>query len=425
MLTTEPTSLDSPTLPTSNRTLISRLGEGRRVAVISVHHVCIGDQTYTGGAEKYILQCVGALLDAGARVHVGYSGSSIYNQLLLRSHPTQLTVERTGWLNESLSGDSRLNLATILARRRWLRAAGADTLFAVQQAGGGAFGASIVAARLLGLRVVASIRQPPQPLPQTLPNRRLGFIPSPQLWRRRLIWRRRLPAWCCDALIFNSRRIADAFHRDYGFPQHRFHIIPNGEAPRPGIGPSPAFRPRHIATVGRVTEAKGADVLLDAFALVAPHHPQAKLTYYGDGPLIPTLRSRAASLGLADRIVFPGYRSDHNAIYADVDIYVQPSRREAMSNSVVEAMARGIPCVVSDVGGLPETVSDGETGFVVPVDEPQACANALSRLLSDRETFARFSRAAGDRARTLFDIHRVLRETVETILGMATERMRL
>ncbi len=420
---TPPPREDSPTLPPS------QMGErdprwsaaGRRVAVVAVHHVQVGESNYRGGAEKYILQVIGALLDAGAGVHVGYSGTSIYDDLLARTDPTRLTVERTDWLNDALSGDARLRLTTIRDRRRWLAASGADTVLAVQQAGGGAFGASLVAAWTLGLRVVSSVRQLPIDLPPPSGKRWLGVIPSPELWRQRLIWRRRLPAWCCHTIIFNSRRVADGYAHAYGWPRHRFRIIPNGEPSHDRPTAAAARPPRHIATIGRVTEAKGADTVLEAFSLVAERHPDARLTYFGDGPLIPLLRDRAAQQGLRDRVVFAGYQTSHESIYPDVDICIQASRRESMSNSVIEAMARGIPCVVTDVGGLPEAVVHDQSGLVVPPDRPEACAAALSRLLSDRQTFARFSRAAGDRARELFDFHRVMRETVETVLALAPE----
>jgi len=395
-----------------------RSAAGRRVAVLAVHYVRVGDADYRGGAEKYILQVLTALLDAGAAVRVGYSGTSIYDDLLARTEPTRLLVERTDWLNDALSGDARLNLATIRDRRRWLAASGADTVLAVQQAGGGAFGASLVAARTLGLRVVSSVRQLPGELPPPSGKRWLGVVPSPQWWRQRLIWRRRLPAWCCDAIIFNSRRVADRYAQAYGWPRRRFRIIPNGE-PSPARLRAADRPPRHIAAIGRVTAAKGADAVLDAFALVAERHPDARLTYFGDGPLIPVLRSRAAGLGLGDRVVFAGYRDDRESIYRDVDLCVQASRRESLSNSVVEALARGIPCIVTDVGGLPEAVIHDQNGLIVPPDRPETLAAALSRLLSDSQTFARFSRAAAILARERFDLRRVMRETVETVLGLA------
>ena len=139
---------------------IPPIGRGRRVALLAVHHVQVDGQTLTGGAEKYIQQAIEALLRVGTRVHVGYSGDSIYDQLLAAHGPNELTVERTGWLDENLSGDARLDLGVLRRRRRWLKAVHADTVFAVQQASGGAFVNSLVAAILLRLRVVTSIRVP-------------------------------------------------------------------------------------------------------------------------------------------------------------------------------------------------------------------------------------------------------------------------
>jgi glycosyltransferase involved in cell wall biosynthesis len=399
---------------------LTLIGASRRVALLAVHHVQVGRHKYHGGAEKYIRQVIQALLNAGAAVHVGYSGTSIYDDILGEAGSTagRLSVERTDWINEALAGDARLSPKTILARRRWLRGTRADTVFVVQQAGAGAFAASIVAARSLGLRVVASIRQQAQPLPPTRPRRRLGFISSPQLWRRRLIWRRRLPALCCHAIIFNSRRAAQDYFRDYAFPSSRSVVIHNGERLF-GRSPPPRDRaPHRIATVGRVTEAKGADTLFEAFALLAPRHPDVRLTYYGDGPLVTPLQARAQALGLSDRVRFAGYQMDHQQIYSEVDIYVQLSRRESMSNSVIEALVRGIPCVVTDVGGLPETVLDGRTGFVVPGDCPQACADAVERLLETPELWARFAVASCAQAAEQFNIDRLMRRTVETILGI-------
>jgi glycosyltransferase involved in cell wall biosynthesis len=422
-----PTALDIPIAALShpliedraNAPILEPIAEakGRRVVLLAVHHVQVDGRTYTGGAEKYIQTVVRSLLEAGARVHVGYSGTSIYHELLEAHHPKQLTVEHTGWLDAALSGDSRLRLSKMLDRRRWLRASRADTVFAVQQAGGGAFAASLVAARSLGVRVVASLRQSPEPLPAARSKSRFGIIKVPGLWRQRLIWRKRLPAKMCHALIYNSRTVAHAYEAIYGFPVSRRHVIFNGENRDAAMAPSHRL-PVRIASVGRVTEAKGADVLLDAFSIVARRHPEAKLTYFGDGELIPRLTSRAAERGLGQRVSFAGYVPSRSEIFGSIDICVQPSRRESMSNSVIEAMARGIPCVVADVGGMRETIVDGESGFVVPREDAPACADAICRLMADRERYANFSRAASARAKKEFDLRVLMRKTVKVILGL-------
>ncbi len=395
------------------------LARDRRVVVLAVHHVRVGERIYTGGAEKYIQTVVRALLDAGARVHVGYSGTSIYEDLLNEYHPRKLTVEQTGWLSESLSGDGRISPGLLCDRRRWLRATRADTVFAIQQAGGGAFVTSLLAARTLGLRVVTSIRQSPEPLPSPSGKRWFGVLPSPELWRRKLIWRKRLPAHCAHAIIYNSSTVASSYEDLYRFPPDRRRVIFNGE--QGDTGSADASRPDvplRIGSVGRVTTAKGADLLLDAFSIVAARHPAARLTYFGDGDLIPTLRSQARDRGLDGRVNFAGYVESRGEMFRGIDICVQPSRRESMSNAVIEAMARGIPCVVADVGGMRETVVDDETGFVVPRDDATACAEAICRLMADRERYRRFSSAAAARARCQFDLRAVMRRTIRVILDL-------
>jgi len=392
--------------------------QGRRVTLLAVHHVRVDGRTFTGGAEKYIRTVIRALLDAGAEVHVGYSGTTIYEDLLEQYDPRRLTVERTGWLNDALSGDRSLSLNLIRRRRRWLRATGADTVFAVQQAGGVAFAASLLAAKSLSLRVAASLRQESPVLPMPSKRLLLGFVPCPRLWLKRLIWRRRWPALCCDRLIYNSHRVATAYQQRYGYPKRRARVIFNGEMPHRRDAANRSRFPRRIAAVGRVTEAKGADLLFDAFTVVARRYPASSLTYYGDGPLVPALADRVRTHGLADRVTFAGYRSDRRSVFGKMDLCVQMSRRESMSNSVVEAMARGIPSVVADVGGLPETVLDAQCGYVVPAGDATACADAISKLLGNPRRYTRFAHAAWDRARRHFDVRLLMRQTVETILGI-------
>lgn len=384
----------------------------QRIAVLSVHYARAGGFVQLGGAEKYARSVVAGLLAAGVRVHAAYSGDDIY--INVANDAERFTIEKTGWLNEALSGDRRLRPGVILKRARWLRARRITTIVAIQQNGGGSFAATLVAGRLLGLRVVSAIRQEPIAIPAATGKRWLGMIPSPELWRRRLIWRRQLAQACCDTLIFNSRAVADAHHGLFNHDRRRERIIPNGEIV---AQPREHRRALSVASVGRITEAKGADVLLEAFGRIAGRFPDATLTYFGEGPLIPTLRDRAGAMGLTKRVRFPGYTADRDGIYSKVDVLVQPSRREAMSNSVVEAMARGIPCVVSDVGGLPETVDRGACGMVFASGRPDACAAAISRLLDHPEEATRLGRAAHLKARTTFDRGAIEVATVEAILG--------
>lgn len=391
-----------------------RGAEGRRVVVVAVHHVHVDGATLTGGAEKFIQTVIPALLCAGASVHVGYSGTSIYDELLEAFHPNHLTVEKTDWLDAALAGDRRLRIGTVFDRIRWFRATHADTALFVQQASGAAYRASVLGARAAGLRVVSTLRQPPAPI---APAGRIGgVIPRPGLWRRRAVRQSRFPARLAHALIYNSERVAAAYEREYSFERGKRCVVHNGACISEATGVRD--RTHRIATVGRVTEAKGADRLLDAFERIAGDDAEAELTFYGEGPIVEALRERCTAAGLDGRVRLPGYVRDRDAIYANVDIYVQASQRESMSNSVIEALARGIPCIVTDVGGTREAVVDGECGLVVPPDDSEALAEAIRRLRRDRALYDRCAAGALARARKMFDERANMERVVRAVLGI-------
>lgn len=384
-------------------------GKGRRVAVLAVHHVDGEGRPHAGGAEKYILLAIRALLRSGACMHVGYSGKSIYERLLEEAEPDRLTVERTDWLDARLRGDRWSRLALLTERRRWLKASRADTVFAIQQDCGASFAVSLLAARSLGLRVVSSIRQMP-------PTDRPPRLPEVSRWAA--VLRRRWSASCCDAIIFNSRRVCDAYARIYGYSRDRLHVIHNGTSV---VERAPSPHPNDtltIATAGRLTEAKGVDEVLSVFAKLAARFPHLHLVYFGDGPLRSLLARRADALGLSHRVHFSGYQPEGEALLEEVDIYLQLSHRESMSNSVMEAMARGIPCIVTDVGGLPEMIEEGVSGLIVRPGDVDGCSRAVERLLTDSALRRRMGTAAWERARRLFDPCEFEARTVRTILGV-------
>lgn len=154
----------------------------------------------------------------------------------------------------------------------------------------------------------------------------------------------------------------------------------------------------------RFIEKKGLDLTLDAFARIAPAFPQARLELMGDGPLMPALREQAERLGIADRVELPGFlkpASVKKRLLA-AQVFLHPSRttsdgnREGVPNSMLEAMASGMPVIATRHGGIPEAITDGESGLLVRENDADALAAALRRLLEDAELRARL--AAGGRA---------------------------
>ena len=133
--------------------------------------------------------------------------------------------------------------------------------------------------------------------------------------------------------------------------------------------------------VGRLDEAKDYPNLLSAFSTLAGRHPNARLMIAGTGPLRSDLDSMIQRLGLGDRVRLLGLRLDMPALYAASDALVLSSAWEGMPNVVLEAMASATPVVATAVGAVPEIVSDGESGLIVPPRDHEALADAMAQMM--------------------------------------------
>jgi glycosyltransferase involved in cell wall biosynthesis len=153
-----------------------------------------------------------------------------------------------------------------------------------------------------------------------------------------------------------------------------------------------------VMGIGRFTPIKGFDLLVRSLPLIAREKDDVRLVLVGDGPEKAVLEELATRLGVRERMIIAGARERVETYLAAADVLVAPSRNEGMGRSLVEAMALGVPTVGTTVGGIPNVVQDGENGFLVPPDQPQAISEAVLRLLIDGELSKRFSRAARMRA---------------------------
>ncbi|KAI5916930.1 TIGR03088 family PEP-CTERM/XrtA system glycosyltransferase [Thauera sp. 2A1] len=166
----------------------------------------------------------------------------------------------------------------------------------------------------------------------------------------------------------------------------RFHPA-NGT--RPPIAGSPFASPDHvlIGTVGRLQAVKDQLTLVRAFARLAasgaPGSDRARLVIAGDGPLRPQVEAEVRASGCADRIWLAGERKDVPEFMRGLDVFVLPSISEGISNTILEAMASGLPVVATDVGGNGELVVAGATGTLVPAADPAAMADALMCYAAD------------------------------------------
>jgi glycosyltransferase involved in cell wall biosynthesis len=170
-----------------------------------------------------------------------------------------------------------------------------------------------------------------------------------------------------------------------------------------------------IVTIGNIRPVKGHDVLVEAAALVLQKHPGARFAIGGEAleaDFFQQLQARVAALGLTDRVLFLGSVKAAASLLRHADVFVLPSRSEGFSNAIVEAMAAGLPTVVTAVGGNGEAVVQGQTGWIVPPEDPGALASALDKLLSSPETMLAMGSAARRRAEALFTTQSMLEHSV-------------
>lgn len=180
----------------------------------------------------------------------------------------------------------------------------------------------------------------------------------------------------------------------------------------PQVMPSPpSFAPPRLLGVGRLVPMKGFDVAIEALAMVRAVHPDVHLTIAGDGPERPALEARAAALGLSASTTFLGWQSQAEvyALQAAASLCVMPSRNtqteytEGLGLVALETAAMGRAIVGTAVGGMPEAIAHGETGLLVPPNDPSALSQAILQLLSTPDATKAMGVAARERALRLFE----------------------
>ena len=222
-----------------------------------------------------------------------------------------------------------------------------------------------------------------------------------------------------DAVNACCQFSAKALSRNDGFAGRRIEIIENGievERYRSDIDRS-ALRDRlnlrhdrrYIAMVARFHPVKDHAMLLRAFARIAPRRPDVDLLLVGDGPLRSNLEEQAKQAGIGERVRFLGIRRDIPDILQAVNIFALSSESEAASLTLLEAMASGLPVVVTDVGGNPEIVRQGIDGHLVPRGDDAATAKSLLQVLDHPDEAKRM----GDAGRARVEEHYRLEDTVE------------
>jgi glycosyltransferase involved in cell wall biosynthesis len=208
-----------------------------------------------------------------------------------------------------------------------------------------------------------------------------------------------------DALIAVSRCIAE------------FSGDPRAVVVYPGIDISPFAQARRthqgfvIGTACRLEPIKGLVHLLEAVAVLVPDFEEIRLEVAGDGSLRSLLEQESARLGICGHISFLGWQDDLPAVMTGWDAFVLPSLDEGFPIAALEAMAAALPVVASAVGGLPELLRDGETGWLVPAASPAELARRLQDLILDRRRRESMGNAGRKRVLDNFSVARMIDQT--------------
>jgi glycosyltransferase involved in cell wall biosynthesis len=243
----------------------------------------------------------------------------------------------------------------------------------------------------------------------------LGCLAMPWVWLRALFWlyEKILLTLTTDAVVTVSRQVRDTLLRKRLLSADRVFAIPNGIPGAPKIRGVEA-RARLIAEIGRQDATfivgsvarlvwfKGLHLLVEAAASIVKAHPNSVFVIVGDGPLRTELERQAESLGVAGQFVFMGERQNVLEILHGLDLFVLPSVSEGMPVTILEAMAAAVPVVATIAGGIPELVSDGATGLLVPPHDPNALAAAILNLLQDPARRAAMGAAGRERVARQF-----------------------
>ncbi len=233
-------------------------------------------------------------------------------------------------------------------------------------------------------------------------------------------------------VVFVSRSSLESFALAYGGPRKNWRVVENAVdldvfTTEPATMPAELMVPAEapvVTMVGALRIRKGQATALRAWPAVLRRFPEARLLLVGDGIERDALRARAGELGLSERVIFAGTRTDVSGIIRASSLVILPSEHEALPTTLIEAAACGRPVVASDIDGIPEVVIDGETGLLVPVGDEVALADRVTALLDDEPRRRRMGASARAMAEDRFSAHRWAERLYEIYEQAALERRR-
>lgn len=217
---------------------------------------------------------------------------------------------------------------------------------------------------------------------------------------RKKIAQRILPR--ANAVRVVSERLKNKLVNDFKVDDNKITVVPIFVDVNHGLSRQSRGDDKFVfLTIGRLVEVKNFSLQIQAMSQVVKEFPQARLLILGKGPLEDQLKQEVKDLGLSDFVQFKGWVDDINSYYQKADAFVLSSDAEGWGMVVVQAASFALPIVMTDVGCAGEVIKDNESGLVVPVGDGGALANAMSKIIKDKDLRDRLGKGAKD---TLYDL---------------------
>jgi glycosyltransferase involved in cell wall biosynthesis len=235
-------------------------------------------------------------------------------------------------------------------------------------------------------------------------------------------------AYFCNTTICVSNALRNALVKDFRFPARKLRTCHNGVSLSEFI-PSEINGARIRAKLGlhpdefllvcaaRLSEQKGIDILLQAMARALRNGVRCKCVIVGDGPLRDQLMEQARAMGLSGHVFFEGFQEDVRPYLQASSAFILTSHMEGLPLSILEAMACGLPSIVTDVGGNAEVITHRVDGLIVPRGSVDAIADAISYLANHPQERAQMARMARTRVCEAFDIENAMAKIRRVILS--------
>lgn len=240
------------------------------------------------------------------------------------------------------------------------------------------------------------------------------FYPDSFKWKRIVI--NRLLCLKTSAITSISESTADALVKYENFPRKLIKVIYNGisdlanlDIDRQNLNNELGISNNSpvIGTISRLDPIKNQSMMIRSFKRVLTEFPKAILLIVGDGPSRVTLEEIAKDCGIINQIIFTGFKIKPQDYLHMMDIFLLPSFSEGTSMTLLEAMSFSKPCVVTDVGGNPEIVIDGKTGYVTTNNNETEFTEAIIKLLNKKELSLNFGKSGRRRYESLFTVEKM------------------